>query len=142
VTSAILKAQIAHAKARAAIGDCAAAEQILNEAWTDLTDYAQLLAGRGLSPAPALTMHKLLAKAQAAVRRRCPGDLIAPTYRSRRAPAGLIAPTYAPVRSNPDLIAPSFSGAGDASDTIVWGALALGIFSAVVLATGLGRMRT
>ena len=140
MTSAILKAQIAHAKARAAIGDCAAAEQILNEAWTDLTNYAQLLASRGASPAAALSMHKLLAKAQTAVRRRCPGDLIAPSYHGRGAAADLIAPTFAPVH-NPDLLAPSFRGAGDALDVITWGAVALGIFSAVVLATGLGKMR-
>jgi hypothetical protein len=139
VTSAILKAQIAHAKARAAIGDCAAADQIINAAWADLTGYAQLLASRGLSPAPALTMHKLLAKAQAAVRKRCPGDLIAPSYRSRGAAAGLIAPTFAPAH-NPDLLAPSFSGA-DAFDPIKWGAVVLGLFSVAVLATGLGKMR-
>lgn len=141
MTSAILKAQIAHAKARAAIGDCADAEQIINAAWADLTDYAQLLARRNLSPAPALSMHKLLAKAQMVIRRRCPGDLIAPSYRGRGAPAGLIAPTFAPVRQHPDLIAPSFSGAGDSLDTVKWGAVALGLFAAVVLATGLGRMR-
>jgi hypothetical protein len=139
VTSAILKAQIAHAKARAAIGDCASAEQILNAAWADLTDYSQALAARGLSPAAALSMHRLLAKAQAAVRRRCPGELLPATYRARGAPAGLIAPTFAPVR-NPDLLAPSFRGAG-VDSTIVWGAGLLAIFGLGVLALGIGKLQ-
>jgi len=141
MTSAILKAQIAHAKARSAAGDCATAEQILNAAWADLAAYSQALAARGMSPAAALSMHRLLSKAHTAVRRKCPGELLPPTYRSRGAPAGLIAPTFAPVRQNPDLIAPSFSGAGDSLEAVKWGAVALGLFGAVVLATGLGRMR-
>lgn len=141
MTSAILKAQIAHAKARSAAGDCAAAEQILDAAWGDLAAFSQGLAARGMSPAAALSMHRMLAKAHAAVRKKCPGELLPPSYRGRGAPAGLIAPTFAPVH-NPDLLAPSFSGAGDALDTIKWGALALGLFGVVVLATGLGRMHT
>jgi len=141
MTPAILKAQIAHAKARSAAGDCDAAEQILNAAWSDLAAYSQALAARGLSPAAALSMHKLLAKAHTAVRRRCPGELLSPTYRGRGVPAGLIAPTYAPVRSHPDLLAPSFHGAGGL-DPIMWGAVALGIFSVAVLGLGLGKMRS
>lgn len=139
MTSAILKAQIAHAKARSAAGDCATAEQILNAAWSDLAAYSQALAARGMSPAGALSMHRLLAKAHTSIRRRCP-ELVQPTYRSRGAPAGLIAPTFAPVRQNPDLIAPSFRGAGDL-ETVKWGAVVLGIFAVAVLGLGLGKMR-
>lgn len=141
MTSGILKAQIAHAKARSAAGDCIAAEQILNAAWSDLAAYSQALAARGMSPAAALSMHRMLAKAHTAIRKKCPGELLTPTYRGRGAPAGLIAPTFAPVRQHPDLIAPSFSGAGDSLDVVKWGAVALGLFAAVVLATGLGKAR-
>lgn len=139
MSPAILKAQIAHAKARSSIGDCAGAEQVLQNAWGDLTAYSQALAARGASPAAALSMHKLLAKAHTAIRKKCPGELLPATYRARGAPAGLIAPTFAPVR-NPDLLAPSFSGA-DASDTIVWGAGLLALFSIGILAFGVGKMR-
>ncbi len=139
MTSGILKAQIAHAKARSAAGDCAAAEQILQAAWGDLAAYSQALAVRGMSPAGALSMHRLLAKAHTAIRRKCP-ELLQPSYRGRGAPAGLIAPTYAPVH-NPDLLAPSFSGPSDAEGAIVWGGALLALFSVGVLALGLGKMR-
>lgn len=139
MTSAILKAQIAHAKARSAAGDCDGAEQILNEAWVDLGNYSRALAARGRSPASALSMHRLLTKAHAQIRKRCL-ELIQPTYRSRGAPAGLIAPTFAPVH-NPDLLAPSFSGAGDL-EPVMWGAAVLGVFAVAVLGLGLGKMHT
>jgi len=140
VTSAILKAQIAHAKARAAIGDCAAADQILNAAWADLANYSQSLAMRGLSPAGALSMHRMLAKAHTTIRKRCPGELLPPTYRSRGAPAGLIAPTFAPVH-NPDLLAPSFRGAGG-ERAAGWFTASMALLSLGAIAFGISRMQS
>ncbi len=125
MTSAVIKAQIAHAKARAAAGDCASAEQILNEAWVDLGNYSRALAARGQSPAAALSAHKLLTKAHAQIRRRC---------------LELAEPTFAPMPRNPELLEPTFHGAGP-FETVGWGTAVLGLFALGAIAFGVGRMR-
>lgn len=121
MTAAVVRSQIAYAKTLAVAGDCDAAEQMLQQAWSSLTNFAQALAARGQSPSAALRLHKLLAQAQKAVRNRCVGSgLVQPSYRTGPA-------------ANPDLIAPSFSG--PATDRALKVLHAIGIGAAVL---GLG----
>lgn len=113
MTRDTILAQLYQAKAALNARNCDRAFAALQLAWDDLGAFQEQLAAAGRKPTEAIKLHKKLAQAYAALRRRCGGNaLMPPSGRSPSSHPDLIAPTFAPAQRHPDLIAPSFSGLG------------------------------
>ncbi len=139
MTLATVNSWIKHANTAIKRGDCATAQQSLEQAWAALGAYSAQLAKRGASPSSAVSAHKAISKALVAAGKRCgvsSDGLMPPSGARSGMNPDLMPPSGMRTGQNPDLLAPSFGGPGDVIyDSITTTLVTLGIAGATI---GLG----